>query len=431
MARLSIKSTNPKLSFVLAKNPSTGLLVKQCRQGLLYGWFNADNPQVYNIWFRDSDTEVSFKENAETSFEYLDTSRYNSPLFPISAISEILGSASKKRQDGDGLGFEHELTINLVNITNTKYLEIFKQITDFNLGFNLVAPNNYKVVIKTNLSIYELLGYVNLFCLFNALKNEIPIVLDEDFVKKYLTSLNAIDAPYLLRYVFKVNLLRHKETFNKYKSLLETSNHSKIEMTFGSTTKAREDFVKSSIGADKLPILDVGCGEGNYIRLLARQMENVTYYAVDTNSERIEDIKHLVQKKQIENVKTFASIESVISDGIAINDYNEKINVLLIEVLEHMKQEDAELLLKKVLDEVNVNKVIITTPNNDFSKNFGFDEGDVRHDDHEFEFVQQSFIEFLNKIVSTYDGKYSFETRQIGDIVNGTSMGLSSIISRC
>ena len=202
-------------------------------------------------------------------------------------------------------------------------------------------------------------------------------------------------------------------------------------MTFGSTTKAREDFVKSSIGADKLPILDVGCGEGNYIRLLARQMENVTYYAVDTNSERIEDIKHLVQKKQIENVKTFASIESVISDGIAINDYNEKINVLLIEVLEHMKQEDAELLLKKVLDEVNVNKVIITTPNNDFSKNFGFDEGDVRHDDHEFEFVQQSFIEFLNKIVSTYDGKYSFETRQIGDIVNGTSMGLSSIISRC
>ncbi len=112
LALLTIKSTNPQFSFILSKNPSSGLLVKSCRLGHLYGWFSLNNSQEYYIWFRDSDTEVSYKENPDDQFEYLDISRYNSPMFPANAITEMLGSASKKRHEQDSLGYDNELIIN-------------------------------------------------------------------------------------------------------------------------------------------------------------------------------------------------------------------------------------------------------------------------------------------------------------------------------
>lgn len=424
MALLTIQSSNPNLSFILAKNPASGLLIKSHRRGLLYGWFPPNNSQVYCIWFKDSDTEVSFKDDVDASFEYLDISRYNSPLFPMGAITEILASASKKHHENDSFGFNHEVVINLMYLKNPKYLEIFK-VKDYKIESNEIAPNNYQVKISSSLPIYELLGFVNLFCMFNAIKNDLPIVIEDEFVKKYIACLNAIDAPYILRYVFKVNLLRNRARFAEQKAILEQSKSEDIKMTYGSTTIVREEYVKTNLGQyPNLSILDVGCGEGNYVRLLAKIIPEYTYYAVDKNNECIEEVKHLSIRKQLDNVKTFSSLEDSLKE---INE--EVVNVLLVEVLEHMSVEDAEILLKRVLTDVkNVNKVIITTPNHDFSKYFGAENGDVRHDDHHFEFTQNTFSEFLKRVVP--EDKFSYQIEEIGDVVANISMGLACIIRK-
>ena len=89
MAYLQIKSDNPNLSYILMKNPETGMSLRNYRQGTFFGWFS-DKNKTYNILFKDGDDVVSFKKTNDEEFDYNDTKRYNSPLFIQGAVNEFL-----------------------------------------------------------------------------------------------------------------------------------------------------------------------------------------------------------------------------------------------------------------------------------------------------------------------------------------------------
>ena len=40
----------------------------------------SENEKEYNIWFRDDDNDVSYKSYPKEDYEYLKTTRFNSPL---------------------------------------------------------------------------------------------------------------------------------------------------------------------------------------------------------------------------------------------------------------------------------------------------------------------------------------------------------------
>ena len=84
------------------------MLVKPNRKGRLFAWYS--NPTVFNIYFRDSDMEVSYSGE---DFEYMDVTRYNAPMFLINAFGEFLNHM-KKVDDKDIVGYENFLRINQV-----------------------------------------------------------------------------------------------------------------------------------------------------------------------------------------------------------------------------------------------------------------------------------------------------------------------------
>jgi hypothetical protein len=299
MALLTIQSDNPSFSHVVCKNPASGMLAKEVRLGKAFGWFS-DNNQRYNIYFKDSPTEVSYKSHPNEDFEYVNTTRFNSAMFPLNALQDFLSTTFKKQQEADKPGFVNVLNINLMYVKNIKYIEIFRQhFKDFSILATEVAPRNYRITVSTQRPIRDLLNYVNLFCVFNVLKNEADwFDVSDDVVQKYMNCLTSIDCPYFVRYVFKVNLMRNKALFEKYKGPLEKSAlYNSIKLTSGNTALARRNAVKACLGTLENNILDVGCGEGFFAFDMARKMvDGRQYLAVDTNPELIEEVKAKARK---------------------------------------------------------------------------------------------------------------------------------------
>jgi 2-polyprenyl-3-methyl-5-hydroxy-6-metoxy-1,4-benzoquinol methylase len=172
------------------------------------------------------------------------------------------------------------------------------------------------------------------------------------------------------------------------------------------------------------PIVDLGCGEGNYVIDLARKMPpEQIYYAIDTNEECRETVKNKVAKKQLQNVQILESLDQFLE-----NPPEEKYNVLLSEVIEHMTVEEATALAKRVITLPNVGQVFITTPNKDFNKNYVFDsDEEMRHDDHKFEFTPKEFEDWVEKVLDGVEGKVP-HFHSIGDTVNGSCTTLGVFI---
>lgn len=423
MALLSLRSTNPDFSYIISKNPTSGLLVRENRQGHSSGWFSKNDPQQYNVWFKDAETDVSYKSHPDESFEYVNTSRFNSAMFVLNALGDFFASTFKKQHEKDLSGYMSKLKINLMFVANPKYLLIFQQyFTDFTLTHREVAPKNYEIEISTVRPIRDLLNYANLLAVFNVLKNGADFFdVEEAAVTKYMNCLTALDAPYFVRYVFKVNLLRGNKLFSKFREILEKSSlYGSIKLTHGNTAIQREVAILNKLGALERQVLDVGCGEGNYVRKIASKLpEGLPYLAVDIDPECREEVESLCKRKQLENVQIFANLDDVWT-------VKEKTDVLLVEVIEHMPMPDAEALVKKVFSgKINIGKVLITTPNKAFNQFYDTQDEHTRHDDHHFELTEPEFRDFLLRTVP--DG-YTIEMFWIGDVVNGIPTTLAATV---
>ena len=95
MAYVQIKSDNNFLSWILSKNPDSGILGKKMRQGQAWGYFSNNNINEYNVLFQEGADEISFKKDKDEKYEYINVSKYNSSIFVISAIDDFMRTAYK------------------------------------------------------------------------------------------------------------------------------------------------------------------------------------------------------------------------------------------------------------------------------------------------------------------------------------------------
>ncbi len=419
MAFLQLSSNNPKFSYILKKNPDSGMLIKSNRKGRLFGWYT--NPETYNIYFRDSDTEVSYSQD---DFEYMDATRYNAPMFLVNAFHSFMNHM-KKTGEGDTVGYENTLMINQMKCKPYS-IETFKShFQEYEFSFEEVAFHNYRITIKTNRTIRELVNLSQVLAIFNALLND-DLYITEDEIDKYLACLLVIDAPYFIRHLFKCYFLRTQNLFNKYKKLIETSNREKLEIEFGNNLTQRINFIKKHLDF-KSNIVDIGCGEGHYVREFAPKIDKngMEYHAIDIDAERLESVKRLCERRMIENVATWSSI-----DEFTCPDNS---TVIMTEVIEHMTKDDAKELINKIM-KWSFKSLIITTPNKEFNHNYQLFEDDVRHDDHKLEFNKEEFENLINELVDNNNKSCDIgnskrvEFFDIGDGVNGLKPTLAAII---
>lgn len=429
MAIMHLKSTNDNLSFVLQKNPASGMFIKNCRAGLLFAFFpkfgGVSSKTEYVIHFRDSADEISYKRHPDENFEYLNSSKYNDARFINDAIQEILHSAREGK--GDSATYDvpanHEIVFTLCE-TQYKTIDIFKRyFQDVEITSTEVSKDNYSLSFKSNepMKLQRLLMVVNLFGVFAWLNSPTYSYFTEDLVKKYVRIANEIDAPYFIKYLIKVRMCRSESKFITMKEELEKSNRYSIKMDAGDTHDMRISWIKLLIDCTR-PIVDIGTGiDFRYLKIFAPRLKdaNLMYYAIERDDDAYERISAALKNRGLEDtVMVFKSLEEFLDYK---NDYlgNEIFDVLCTEVLEHNEYNDAQALVKKVKSSIKHNKFILTLPNAEFNQFYGI-EG-FRHDDHKWEASMDDVNNLMPKGTN-------YEVHNVGDVVDNIPVSYGIII---
>ncbi|WP_337101063.1 class I SAM-dependent methyltransferase [Paenibacillus sp. YIM B09110] len=418
MAIVQLSSSNPDLSFVIKKNPNAGMMLRAVRKGIAYGWYS--EPSTFHVYFKDADNEVSFKKHAKDDFEYLNVSRYNTPLFPLAAINEFFSAPLKAQDTRDVEGYEHTLHINMIHIHLVRYIEFFnKHMQGFKFEMEHLAHKSYSLTIKTGKSLHQLMHVASVLCLFLALFGEEYLDLSDDLIVKYMKSVQLIDAPFYIRSLFARNFLSTRERFKKYKAELEKSDRYAISFEFGGTAQQRRSFIGGVLPFNKA-IVDVGCGEGFYAIPFAAKIED-SYYAIDINEPLLEIVQRKAQAKDIDNIATYPSIDHF------VGQYNgERVDVVMTEVIEHMSEEEAAALIVQICGSVDFDHFVLTTPNADFNTYYELE--DFRHDDHKWEMGRTQFEQWLHRIIAPLSVTCEFVA--IGDGVNGVRTTQGAILRK-
>lgn len=420
MCLIKLQSNNPKFGFIISKNPSSPMIVRDIRQGFGFGFYGT--AEKYLIYFSERNGKMSYKDNPNQSFEYLNKYKYTSPVFPLNAITQFFSSSIKSKHIDDTDEFKHKLvyyscSIDFYSLKNIKKIsEYFKFI---NIEYAKQSPGTYKVKLS-HTNIYTLLHFATIFfgiisCFHNAHDN-----VTDGIIEKILVSMNVLKAPYFARYIVSSRLIKNKATFSKFKQLLNTDS---ILIKYGNTHMQRKEHIMNHVNL-KRNIIDIGCGEGYYALLFAPKLvENdslLNYYAIDTNKEEL--------KKVINRAKTGG-----INNIVTLNDYTEiydtsNCDVLMTEVIEHNEKEYSTKLIKWVLDNLDFNKIIITVPNRDFNLNYNL-EKEFRHDDHIWEPTQNEFKEFMANILKDYNN-LDIQILNIGDSVDNVHVTQGMVVSK-
>ncbi|MEJ8546941.1 class I SAM-dependent methyltransferase [Brevibacillus borstelensis] len=420
MAIVQLKSTNPQFSFLIKKNPESGVLLRSIRKGMAYGWYT--DFSTFNVYFKDADNDISYKQHEQEQFEYLNVSRYNTPLFPLNAINEFFSAPLKTRDERDTEGYEHVFYIHMIHMEKLRYVEFFaKHLKEFTFAVEHRAHKSWALTITTRKSLHHLLHAASVLCLFLSMFGDEYIDISENILDKYTRSVNLMDAPFYIRSLFVRNFLSSRDRFQKYRAELEKTSRYDIRFAFGSTALQRRSYIEGLLPFNK-SIVDVGCGEGFYALRFAGKME-ASYFAIDTDEEVLESLKRKAQAKEIENIAAFRSIDRF------LEVYNgERVDVILTEVIEHMSEDEAGKLIRSICSHIDFEHFLITTPNADFNPFYELDG--FRHDDHKWEMGEAAFREWFTDVIKGAGAEMDTEFVCIGDAVNNIHTTQGVILKR-
>lgn len=405
---IKLTSNTKNFSWILNKNPESCKhqpFEKKVAKGIAYSWF--ENENTFKIFFKDEDNQVSFIN--DNSFDFLDKTRYYSPYGLLTLIKLHLSSAMRELKD-DNTNAEIEFLVKNTSkfVLNAFYNELNTR-KDINFGFIQSINNDRLIIVKINAdSINKVLNMASLFLFIMYLSDhEYYIQPNHDFAVKYINLVNTLNLSYYIKHILVTKLILNQKSFDNLKNIINTNG---VNIKYGLNQDKRFNFIKYNLQEHTNKIIDIGCGEGFYIKRLSSYAKE--YIAFDGNEDVIFKVKKLVDNKKLNNV--------VIYDNYITKDYVnnnkslfEDATVILTEVIEHIKYNDSIDIINALLN-ANIDKLLITTPNSSFNKHYYLDNK-FRHDDHFFELNENDLIVYLSKLDTK---NYNVETYNIGDEVH-------------
>ncbi|AUS09813.1 3' terminal RNA ribose 2'-O-methyltransferase Hen1 [Laceyella sacchari] len=147
-------------------------------------------------------------------------------------------------------------------------------------------------------------------------------------------------------------------------------------------------------------ILDLGCGEGKLLRLLASERRFAKLAGMDVSIEAL----RRARERLPEEVELFQG--SLLYRDERLQGFEA---VSLVEVIEHIEPDGLPLLEQLVFGELGPATVIVTTPNREYNDLFeGLAEGKFRHHDHRFEWTRAQFAEWAEPLAKRNGYTVSF-----------------------
>jgi len=395
-----IHSTNPRLSWILAKNPETQRSTNQpfsvsSYKGKVVGWFVDDN--TFKIMFKDSaDGKLSFTDK---EFEYLDTSRFASPLICCAAGRDLLRTAYRDANEHDTPDYTTTITAWIVASNHGHFSRTVRSTNNVNIQATsvVVGGDLFRVQITSQsvrhaLNALILIGYIT--ACNDADVRYMP--LGEADIRKYSSMLNLIDAPYYYRHIFS-RTIQSRNLFDQTKELFTPEN---MILNYGHSNNHRVDHLSQLVYELTPKVLhDIGCNTGAYIGALVSKCDTYIGYDVDAGAIHKANLK--IQDKKYPNASAIV-IEHDHQYTCGPSDV-----VLITEVLEHIDKEESLKLLKQLVS-AKPKAIVATVPNVEFNKYYGIPDGDTRHDDHKWEPTFQEFAAFVLEATCGTDSTVEF-----------------------
>jgi len=449
MGFLILESSNNKLSFAIKKNPLTTPHIKELRKGQCIGWFSDDIQDQkmertfrYIIKFTDIGESVSFTKEHDSEYDYLPYMQYCSPLLVASISKEMFKTAMNQSTEDDITSNTAVIQpIMKLNKRAINFIEkLNKHVSKYVINIKKYdIPDLYHFTLESkSTKLCDILQYAYLIsyilqCLTFGYYEK-PV---NGSLEKILKIMNDLNLPYYIRYLFKIYFI-NKSEFDKYKTQIQGNN--KIIMEYGNTQSQRCSHItngmisfckESKLKNKNIKIIDLGCGEGYYIRELVRLLTDkefkFEYYAHDIDPSEMESIEKLVENNSdYKCVRPISKYDDLVK---IINTFKNDDNVFVIfsEVIEHIPLDKIDSFMSGLL-ELRFNKLMITTPQKEFNKYYMMDEKEFRHPDHKQEFTKQQFVDYIEKL--TQNKKLTITYQMIGDKVDGISMSQGYLIQK-
>lgn len=161
-------------------------------------------------------------------------------------------------------------------------------------------------------------------------------------------------------------------------------------------------------------VADLGCGEGKLLKLLLqeKQFENILGMDVSYRSLQIAKDKLKIDRLPVRQQQRIQLVQG------ALTYRDKRIEgfeaAVLVEVIEHLDEPRLASLERVVFEFAKPLHLIITTPNADYNVKFpDYEEGQMRHSDHRFEWTRAQFKSWGDRLAASYG--YSVNYKSIGE----------------
>lgn len=466
MVFITIKSDNQNTSFVLRKNPTTSPHLRKLRSGTLVGFFHEtdESEQIYVVRFIDSTNGLSFHKSSDDDSDYLRGTEFYHPLILPSVLTELFSSAMNY---GDANRIEEDIVskseitqsmvylsnraVKLINRINQQMSEITK--LDKKLLIELIPikideiiyDNCYQMKItgdctlQTSFRYAYMIGHIMSYLTFGKAE---PI--SSGSIEKICGIITELDIPYYVRYLFKTYMIKPSD-LNRYIDQLSESSH-QLTLMPGNTQDQRYDFILNEVRdlidlkqVSKLEVIDIGCGEGFYVKKLIKflttlsKKENTTleiiYHAHDIDPEEMEKIERL---REIDSSYEVLQPHHTFDDLRNSIDQNDSTKLIIMsEVIEHVPLNEVVDFIKRITS-LPFDRAVLTTPDVDFNVHYGISNSEstmeFRHDDHKKEYTKGEFYELVTRAMSSVKPGLSYTQKMVGDIVDLDSVSQAIVI---
>lgn len=411
-----ILESGDHLGYVIKKNPLSGMQKRQVRFCELSGMFKPGEINKYCVYGTDyGGCSFSLKNDDD---RYINSMLYSSAVFVNSVISLFFDNPLKKIDQSDIL-YNHSFYIGSLQMTDRQFCTIQKLTSYFeNVTIELIKQSNIKSVrfACTNSTLHYFLNVIYVLMTILILQNGEDFDITDALIEKTINCMVKSRSPYFIRYYFSSRSLSQK-LFIKFKKLLEQHPTQKMDLFFGNTLHQRMSLIEKKLCFDHT-LVDIGCGEGNYLNFFSETIKekNIRYIGYDIDPTELEKANSKILKKEI----TTAIITNDLTNVFNLVKFSDCVEVIISEVIEHMELSEVKTFIENIANNIPFKKIIITTPNYEFNKNYNM-ESDFRHSDHKWELTKNEFIEFMNKLEIVDCNKKYFD---IGDTVDEISCTL-------
>lgn len=161
-------------------------------------------------------------------------------------------------------------------------------------------------------------------------------------------------------------------------------------------------------GAGATSVLDLGCGEGKLLRVLAETPQFQRIVGLDVVLERL---KRATRRLRLDEGRHDGRVEllhgSLLYPDDRLRDFDA---AALVEVIEHIELDRLTTVVEVLFGSTRPQTVVITTPNADYNVLFdGLPAGKFRHGDHRFEWSREEFARWSEGVCEAHGYSVRFE----------------------